>query len=543
MKIAPSPLWLQCALIRVGAKPINNVVDVTNYIMLLTAQPTHAYDYDKLRGHKLVARMAKPDEEITLLNHKSYELDPADIVIADGEGPIGLAGIMGGGESEVSDDTTNIVLECANFDMYNVRRSSMRHGIFTDALTRFNKGQSPLQNDHVLHLLMQSVQDVAGGEVAAQVTDLNGAEGREWVHPPVPVTAEFVNSRLGFELSAEDMKTLLENVEFQVAIEGNTLTVSAPFWRTDVETREDVVEEAGRLYGFDKLPLQLPLRDIVPAHRNEIFQSKAVIRAKLKTMGANEVLTYSFVHGNLLEKMGQDKGLAFSLSNALSPDLQYYRLSLTPSLLDKIHMNAKAGYDAFALFEIGTVHGQGEVDEAGLPKGMGRVSLVCATTGKQSSAAYYQARTFATELLAEHVDVNQLRYVPVADAGFADHKLFQQMLAPYDGGRAAVLMIGERPLGVVGEFKPSVTRAMKLPAQCAGFELFLTAFKAERGTAYQPLSRFPSVTQDITLKVAAGTKLEDVANALQQSLTGTQSEILTLELKPLGVYQSQDNTE
>lgn len=543
VSIKPSPLWLQCALIAVGAKPINNVVDVTNYIMLLTGQPTHAYDYDKLRGHKLVARMAKPDEEVLLLNHKMYKLDPADIVIADGEGPIGLAGIMGGGDSEVSDETTNIVLECANFDMYNVRRSSMRHGVFTDALARFNKGQSPLQNDHVLHLLMQSIQDVAGGEVAGAVVDINSAEGREWVHPPVPVGVKFINERLGFDLSADAMKTLLENVEFQVTVDSDMLTVTAPFWRTDVETREDVVEEVGRLYGFDKLPLQLPERDIVPAHRNEILQAKAAIRTKLAKLGANEVLTYSFVHGNLLDKMGQDKAQAFSLSNALSPDLQYYRLSLTPSLLEKVHMNAKAGYDKFALFEIGTVHGQSELDEDGLPKGMGRVALVTAQAGKPQSAAYYQARQLAVELLSDQVDTQQLRFVPVAEAGFAEHKLFQQMLSPYDGGRAAVIMIGERPLGVVGEFKPSVSRTMKLPTLCAGFELFLSTFRTDRIPSYQPLSRFPSVTQDITLRVVAQTDFAAVQQSLETSLASAQSDSLRLSLKPLGIYQSAEDSE
>jgi phenylalanyl-tRNA synthetase beta chain len=179
----------------VGQKPINNVVDVTNFVMLLTAQPTHAYDYDKLRGHKLVARMSKPGEKITLLNHKEYQLDPNDIVIADNEGAIGLAGVMGGGDSEVSNETKNIVLECASFDMYAVRRSSMRHGVFTDALTRFNKGQSPLQNQYVLHLLMQSIFDVAGGEVANEVFDMNSVSGREWVHPPVPVSTKIINAR------------------------------------------------------------------------------------------------------------------------------------------------------------------------------------------------------------------------------------------------------------------------------------------------------------------------------------------------------------
>jgi phenylalanyl-tRNA synthetase beta chain len=541
--IKPSPLWLQCTLISVGAKPINNVVDVTNYIMLLTAQPTHAYDYDKLRGHKLVARLAKPDEEVLLLNHKTYKLNPADIVIADGEGPIGLAGIMGGGDSEVSDDTTNLVLECANFDMYNVRRSSMRHGVFTDALTRFNKGQSPLQNDHVLHLLMQSIQDVAGGEVAGEAADINSAEGREWVHPPVPVTAEFINARLGLSLSPDDMKKLLENVECQVSVEGDSLTVAAPFWRTDIETREDVVEEIGRLHGFDNLPQQLPRRSITPAHEDASLQTKAALRAKLAGMGANEILAYTFVHGNLLDKVGQDKTLAFSLSNALSPDLQYYRLSLTPTLLDKVHANIKAGYSEFALFEIGTSHTQGEVDEDGLPKGFGRVAFVYANGGKAKAAPFYQAKRFTTELLDGYKNLSELQFVSVAEAQekFQDHKSFQQLLTPYDQQRAAVVFAGEQPLGVVGEFKPGVMRALKLPANCAGFELFQSAFTKPQGQRYQALSRFPSVTQDITLKVSSDTTFAAVLDILNQSLAEARNDVTTLNLQPLGIYQAQDD--
>ena len=163
--VQPSPLWLQCQLVAMGGKPINNIVDATNYIMLMTAQPTHAYDYDKLRGSTLGARMARDGEKVSLLNGKEYELTTDDIVIADGEGVIGLAGIMGGTDTEVSNDTKNIVLECANFDMYALRRTAMRHGIFTDALTRFNKGQSPLQNAAVLKQLMSMVGGVQASEV------------------------------------------------------------------------------------------------------------------------------------------------------------------------------------------------------------------------------------------------------------------------------------------------------------------------------------------------------------------------------------------
>ncbi|MFZ1484268.1 MAG: phenylalanine--tRNA ligase subunit beta, partial [Candidatus Saccharimonadales bacterium] len=212
VEVKPSPLWLQTTLLRWGGKAINNVVDLTNYMMLLTAQPTHAYDYDKLRGNTLGVRMARPGEKLPLLNGKTYELVETDIVIVDGEGPVGLAGIMGGGNSEVSADTKNIVLEVANFDMYAVRRSAMRHGIFTDALTRFNKGQSPLQNNRVLVELMRLMP----GSQASSVFDLplqNGAQ-RDSVHGSLLVSVDFINKRLGLDFSPEQISNLLRLVNF-----------------------------------------------------------------------------------------------------------------------------------------------------------------------------------------------------------------------------------------------------------------------------------------------------------------------------------------
>ena len=329
LTVKPSPTWLQAELVRLGGKPINNIVDVTNYVMLLTAQPTHAYDYDKLRGHKLGTRMATKGETAELLNGKTYELSESDIVIVDGEGIVGLGGIMGGGNSEVSNETKNVVLEVANFDMYAIRKSSMRHGLFTDAVTRFNKGQSALQNPYVLDLLLKSVLDVAGGTQASEIEDKHAGLAEKisvTVHP------DFINARLGLNFDSEQIETLLENVEFTVEEDSGSLRFTAPFWRTDIELPEDVVEEVGRLYGFDKLPRELPHRSIAPAPLDPKLQTKRLIRTSLKRSGANEVLTYSFVHRKLLEKAGQDDSEAFGLSNALSPDLQYYRLSLLPSL-------------------------------------------------------------------------------------------------------------------------------------------------------------------------------------------------------------------
>jgi phenylalanyl-tRNA synthetase beta chain len=540
--VKPSPLWLQCQLLLVGQKPINNIVDVTNYIMLLTGQPTHAYDYDKLRGHKLMARMSRPGEKITLLNHKEYQLDQTDIVIADGEGPIGLAGIMGGGDSEVSDTTKNIVLECANFDMYQLRRSSMKHGVFTDALTRFNKGQSPLQNPNVLHLLMQSIHDVAGGEVASQVFDAGQVHDREWVHPPVPVTAEFINARLGLELKPEEMKQLLENVEMSVEADGDKLTVTAPFWRTDVETREDVVEEVGRLYGYDKLPLELPQRDIKPVAKSDLFELKTQVRENLAGSGANEVLTYSFVHGDLLTKAGQNPAKAFRVSNALSPELQYYRLSLTASLLDKVHPNIKAGYDGFALFEIGKGHNTDQADKDGLPVEFEMLELVTAATDKAApvGAAYYQALRYLAELTdALGIDI-ELRPIEKPETF--------EVAKPYDHSRAAQVWARgvDIPLGMVGEYKASVRRNFKLPAHTAGFGLGLTqlleAAQHTGPSGYVPLPRFPKVIQDITLKVPSGVSYRQVYDAVWTGLMSAQPEETLPALSPLGVYQAKDDT-
>jgi hypothetical protein len=196
--------------------------------MLITSQPTHAYDYAKIHGAKLGARMAKDGEKITLLNDKTYTLTADDIVIADAEAPVGLAGIMGGGESEVEDKTTDIVLEVANFDMYTVRKSAMKHGVFTDALTRFNKGQSSLQNDRAMALLIKLVTDIAGGTRASDVMDNRSAVtetryDRQSIHDTQTVSAEFINTRLGLTLSAEEMSVLLKNVEIEAKVDGDDL--------------------------------------------------------------------------------------------------------------------------------------------------------------------------------------------------------------------------------------------------------------------------------------------------------------------------------
>ena len=540
--VQPSPLWLQCQLVAMGGKPINNIVDATNYIMLITAQPTHAYDYNKLRGHKLEARMARDGEKVSLLNGKEYELTSDDIVIADGEGVIGLAGIMGGADTEVSSDTKNIVLECANFDMYALRRTAMRHGIFTDALTRFNKGQSPLQNAAVLKRLMSMV----GGVQASEVFDLKQFD--DWLddyfdgkYTPanIDIDSKFINERLGLGLSDDDICDLLNSVEIKShgpEEELDYICIQSPFWRTDLELSEDIVEEVGRLYGFDKLPRQLPMRSIKPAPRNPRRQLKQAIRQSLSHAGANEVLTYSFVHERVLKNAEQDPSRAYRLSNALSPDLQYYRTSVLPSLLDKVHANIKAGHDEFMLFEIGKIHDKElPLNDENLPSEQTFVDGVYASKKPRAGAPFYKARKLVDRLLA---DLNvEADFVKIAE-------LDADVPAPFDGQRSAWIVAknGDK-LGIVGELSQTARRNFKLPDYTAAFSLDIEKLQdnlaENREYNYRPLSRFPSISQDISLRSSVEISHNELLRTVRQCLD--ESKNLYCRVQTLGIYQPKDN--
>jgi len=535
--VQPSPLWLQCQLVAMGGKPINNIVDATNYMMLMTAQPTHAYDYDKLRRSTLEARLARDGEKVSLLNGKGYELTMDDIVIADGEGVIGLAGIMGGTDTEVSDGTKNIVLECANFDMYALRRTAMRHGIFTDALTRFNKGQSPLQNAAVLKQLMNMV----GGVQASQVFDLKQFDDYfdgKYTPANIDINSKFINERLGLDLSGDDICDLLNNVEIKShgpEEELDYICIQSPFWRTDLELPEDIVEEVGRLYGFDKLPRRLPRRSIKSTPKNSRRELKNAVRQSLSRAGANEVLTYSFVHERILKNAEQDITQAYKLSNALSPDLQYYRLTVLPSLLDKVHANIKAGHDEFALFEMGKghvkMHGLGE---DGLPEASQFTDIIYAAKKPGAGAPFYKMRRLVEQLA--HDLGTKLVFKPI------EQELNFPVTAPFDQSRSALVETTDGTfIGIVGELKQSVVKNFKLPAYVAAASLDtagLEAVYAKRGSHYQPPSRYPSTSRDISLKLPTDVNYAAVAQSIDRILKAVDIDVA---FHAVSIYQPSDD--
>ena len=544
--VQPSPLWLQCQLVAMGGKPINNIVDATNYIMLMTAQPTHAYDYDKLRGGKLGARMAREGETIALLNGKTCALGTDDIVIADGERAVALGGIMGGADTEVSSDTKNVVLECASFDMYAVRKTAMRHGVFTDALSRFNKGQSPLQNAPVLKRLMGMV----GSEQASAVYDKKQFSDEfdeyfagKYTPANIDINSSFINQRLGLQLADSDIYTLLNNVEVHShgpEDELGYMCIQVPFWRTDIELKEDVVEEVGRLYDFGKLPRQLPQRSTKPAPKNPRRELKRQIREQLSRAGANEALTYSFVHEHILKRAEQHADQAYKLSNALSPDLQYYRLSVLPSLLDKVHANIKAGHDEFCLFEIGKGHdARLPHNEDGLPSERTFVDAVYAAKKARASAPYYQVQRMAVRLLSS-LGV-QFELIPMATENDDSEELGGvefEVAAPFDQRRSAWILCGKERLGIVGEFKQAVRRNFKLPEYTAGFSIDFDQLLAQPRDkqTYRPLSRFPSTSRDVSLRAPRDVSYAELYHVVQAAV-GESAGDITVTIEPRAIFQ------
>jgi len=541
IKVQPSSIQIQSYLARIGVRPINNIVDITNYLMLETAQPIHAYDYDKVKGvssgsqAKIIVRKAKKNEKLMLLGGKILALKGDEIVIATNKQAIGLAGVMGGVATEVDAKTKNIILEVGSFDMNATRQTAMTHGLFTDAATRFTKNQSPWQNDRVLSRAIDFVVHESGGLPARSIYDLKGR-----LVPPAQVktNADFINKRLGLNHSAAQIKKLLENVEFMVDASGDMLKIEAPFWRTDIEIPEDIVEEVGRLHGYDHLPLELPSRDLTPAELNQQLDFKQQIRQILSAAGANEALTYSFVHGSLIEKAGQDISRAFHIKNALSPDLQHYRLSLTPSLLEKVHPNIKAGFDYFTLFEIGRVHVRAVLDKEKLPAELNRLALVFADkrTDKSRGAAYYQAKHYVLDL-TDKLGIGNFISVPLAEAKLSADWLLAAKA--YEPARSAAVFSGQIFLGLVGEPSASLRTDLKLPAYSAQAELDLAALaQASSGTTYALLNRYPNLEQDITLKVPAELSYAEVVNFVSNFLdNASQPHGYQGSVGPLDIFQ------
>lgn len=513
--------WQDTILSKSGMRPVDQVVDATNYLMLLTGQPLHAFDYDKFVAvggtsqPKITVRFAKNGEKLVLLDDKEIELNENDIVITSNNIPVALAGAMGGRSTEIDENTRNIIIESATFSLYNLRKTQMAHGIFSEAITRFTKGQPSYQTLQVASECAEMLS--AGFKVKAVADNYKKSEKEN----TIKISADEINNLLGTEYPYETIKDALTNVGFGVSRDHEEITVKAPVWRTDIHIKEDIIEEVGRLLGYDNIGPTLPLHQTAESSR--MWEFKKQIREIMRRLGANELLTYSFVSEKLLEKAGLDSRNSYKIVNSISPELQYVRQSIVPSLLDKAYMNQKIPFDKFALYEMNKVY-QKEwgLDDEEVPVEKNRIGFVLAER-KGVGTAYYKAKKYVEELLGELQIL--AKFLPLEKKGAP--------ALPFEPKRAAEIWIDNECVGVVGEFKKSVQRNFKLADYLAGFEIDL-------GIVLEKMGRKKEVylgeieKRDLTIKTT-----DTYAELIAKIEEVLEKNAVVADITPISIYQPE----
>ncbi len=530
-------------ILRSGMRPIDEITDLANKIMFETAQPLHTFDLEKLEklngssDIKIVVRNAFEGEELELLDGKKIKMNEKDIVIATGESGkivIALAGAMGGISTAIDENTSKILVESATFNLYNLRNAQMRHGIFSEAITRFTKGIPQMLSRKVLDLFAENILAI-GGKSLSLVADSNDNNYREQLK--ISVSNDEINRVLGTDFSNDQIHRTLENVGILTENE-NSETFLVPFWRNDLHIKEDLIEEVGRLNGYDNIALQLPARTFKAVKKAKIDLLQSEIREILTAGGANEILTYSFIHGDLLEKVDQDSQNSYKIVNSISPDLQYYRQTLTPSLLSKVSQNIRAGFGEFAIFEMNKITEKSlGLNEENVPIEQKKLAFVY--VNNKGENAFYQAKNYV-DFLCKKLGV---------EVEFSKFNLEKPSLSTeFESKRSAVIEIqnnGKKiTLGVIGEFKKSVQKSLKLPEATSGFELDLNILLenlAGSNVKIKNFSKFQSVERDISINVDEKREFSEIFNIFEN--ISDKFENVEIEVLPIDIFKNSDRTK
>lgn len=530
-------------LLRSGMRPIDTITDLANELMLETGQPLHTFDFDKLaeinggENVKMTVRKAFENEELELLDGRKIKMSQNDIVIAtgeNGENAVALAGAMGGKSTEIDENTTRILVESATFNLYNLRNTQMRHGIFSEAITRFTKGVPEMMSRKVLDLF--GVQLLAlGGKSLSEIADSKG--DFYYNKSEISVSKDKINQILGTNFSSEEIQKTLENVGI-LTKNDNSETFVVPFWRNDLHIEEDLIEEVGRLNGYDNIKLQLPKRTFRAVKKAKIDLLQSEIREILASSGANEILTYTFVHGDLLEKAGQDTKNAYKIVNSISPELQYYRQTLMPSLLSKINQNIRGGFSEFAIFEMNKITEKAlGLNEENVPFEQKKLAFVY--TKNKGENAFFEAKNYA-EFLFKKLSLK---------VEFVKFDLSKSPLSTeFEPKRSALIQIsdseGEKILGVIGEFKKKIQKALKLPESTAGFELDLGILLENTGrisAKIKDFSKFQSVERDISINVDESWQFAEIFDIFK-NISGEFRDV-EIETLPIDIFNNGDGTK
>ncbi len=486
VQIGPSPDWMQKRLVECGMRPINNVVDVTNYVMLETGQPLHAFDADTLRGDTIIVRRAQSGEKLVTLDETERELDDEVLLITDESGPIGIAGIMGGHNSEVTERTTRIFLESAHFSPTRTRRGARALNLRTEASRRFERWVDPNSVLRCADRAARLLAECCGGRIAPGVTDVCSR-----IVDPALVTLRFARCRaiLGLDLSEDEVVSALQRLGFEVEPAEESATVSIPTWRRDIEREIDLIEEVARIHGYDKIPTTLPKNSVPGAGLNAAQRLQQAARATLLGCGLNEIVTYSLENSAATQRAGlTQEAPAVTLRNPLTEDYTQLRTSLIPSLLNVLSNNART---RAGIFEIGKVFASKHELQPDEPLKIG-IALLDAPV-----EPHWRKETPTADFFALKAVVETLLSALGAPGG--DYRpALHPSLHP---GRCAEIVLDGETLGIIGEVHPDVRENYNLKSRAvlAQLDWAILANHAQPSRTAQTVSRFPASDRDLAL--------------------------------------------
>ncbi|NFI95376.1 phenylalanine--tRNA ligase subunit beta [Clostridium botulinum] len=501
VKVKPSPGWMQERLLEAGIRPIDNIVDITNFVMLELGQPMHAYDSREISTNKIVVERAKNGEKFTTLDDVERELDDSMLCIKDDNKIVGLAGIMGGLNSEIKEDTTEVIFESANFDGTNIRVNSKKLNLRSEASGRFEKDIDPNLAKLAIDRACALICELDAGEVIEGTIDIYNKKKEAG---KVIVDSNWVNKFLGTNLSKEEMKKCLDSVDLFTEIDGDNLNVTAPTFRIDIAIKEDIAEEIARIHGYDVIPATIfsvaTSRD--PKYRNRLLDDKVVMLAT--GSGLNQSISYSFVSPKVFDKINvpEDSELrnVVKIKNPLGEDYSVMRTTTIPSMMECLGRNYSRNNDYVRLFEMAKIYIKNE-DETKIP-----TERNILTIGMYGDCDYLDLKG-AVENIIDGLGIKNSKYERESEN------------VSYHPGKTAKLVIGKNVVGTLGEVHLDVTENYGIDVPCFIAELNLDALyeSADMDRKYKALPKFPAVTRDIALLVEDSILVQEIEECIRKA--------------------------
>lgn len=489
IKIEESPDWLKAMVESIGMRPINNIVDITNYVMVELGEPMHAFDRKKLNGNTIFVRLAADKEPLMTLDGSTFELMPEDIVIADAKGPIALAGVMGGGNSEIEEGTTEIVLEAASFNPVNIRKTANRYAHRTEAAIRFEKSLSPELTIPALLRCYDLIRKIIpGAEAASEIIDSYPVKQKSI---SIETSTDFIRKRLGQQIDDARIRSILTSLDFKLKGDGARLSIGVPHYRAtkDISIPEDIVEEVGRIYGYDNITPVAPMVTCEPPRKNEFRLFERRVKNILSTHhNMIEVSGYSFIGEDTLNRLKVNEDLELFLSNPLSKEQDRLRRSLVPNTIENIKLNSRY-FEEFQIYELGRVYLKKSRKSGDLAEEK-TMTAGALFRKKSNTPLFYEAKRIVIGLL-EKLQVSGYTLVPET-----------KELPPYaHPGRSMVIMIGKERAGLIFELHPEIAAAFDISGTAALFDIDLAAlFNApKRNTAFMELQKYPEVPFEVSV--------------------------------------------